>query len=296
MKKLLLFSLMALAIQTQAQNVGIGNPAPAEKLDVTGNINVTGTIKANGTDGTAGQILMKNNAGILSWGDACEYKNFKVYEFTTAGAFQNFTVPAGVSKIKVQMWGAGGKGQTITGGASTNGAGGGGGGYLEATLQVAPTMAFNVIIGEGATAANGNSSGGNTILGLPTLGYSIYAYGGENTSGIASAMVAGDGGGYNFPVSLTTAIGIKGEPGNTNITSYMQKSATEFPTSIKWGNGGDAGNTDNTGGKGGHTLIGAFIYEDVYGGGKGKVPGGGGAARNITTESDGANGRMIIYW
>ena len=60
MKKLIILSLMAMAIKTQAQNVGIGNPIPAEKLDVTGNINVTGTIKANGVDGTANQVLAKN--------------------------------------------------------------------------------------------------------------------------------------------------------------------------------------------------------------------------------------------
>jgi hypothetical protein len=67
MKKLLFFSLMALAIQTQAQNVGIGNPTPNEKLDVTGNINVTGTIKANGVDGTAGQVLAKNASNNMAW-------------------------------------------------------------------------------------------------------------------------------------------------------------------------------------------------------------------------------------
>lgn len=50
------------------RNVGIKNPTPAEALDVTGNINVTGTIKANGIDGTANQVLMKNGSGILSWG------------------------------------------------------------------------------------------------------------------------------------------------------------------------------------------------------------------------------------
>jgi hypothetical protein len=47
-------------------DVGIGNTAAAEKLDVTGNINVTGTIKANGVAGTAGQILTTSGS-TLAW-------------------------------------------------------------------------------------------------------------------------------------------------------------------------------------------------------------------------------------
>jgi hypothetical protein len=80
MKKLFLFTLMAIAIQAQAQNVGIGNPAPNEKLDVTGNINVTGTIKANGVDGTANQVLAKNASNNMAWVNTAHANNtrFKV--------------------------------------------------------------------------------------------------------------------------------------------------------------------------------------------------------------------------
>jgi uncharacterized protein (TIGR02145 family) len=67
MKKLLFLSLLALNIQINAQNVGIGTPNPTEKLDVTGNINVTGTIKANGVAGTAGQVLTNNGGNSMSW-------------------------------------------------------------------------------------------------------------------------------------------------------------------------------------------------------------------------------------
>ena len=42
-----------------AQNVGINNPNPNEKLDVNGNINVTGTIKANGSAGSPNQVLKR---------------------------------------------------------------------------------------------------------------------------------------------------------------------------------------------------------------------------------------------
>jgi Protein of unknown function (DUF1566) len=69
MKKLLLLTLLALNTQINAQNVGIGSPAPTEKLDVTGNINVTGTIKANGVAGTAGQVL-KSTGSAMAWENA----------------------------------------------------------------------------------------------------------------------------------------------------------------------------------------------------------------------------------
>jgi hypothetical protein len=75
MKKIILLSLLAFYTQLNAQNVGIGNPAPAEKLDVTGNINVTGTIKANGVDGTARQVLAKNESNNLAWVNTAHANN-----------------------------------------------------------------------------------------------------------------------------------------------------------------------------------------------------------------------------
>ena len=94
-----------------AQNVGIGNPAPAEKLDVNGNINLTGTIKANGVDGTANQVLMKNGSGVLQWGNICDFKNFLTFYSSST-----FTISAGVTKIMAELWGAGGGGNANAGG------------------------------------------------------------------------------------------------------------------------------------------------------------------------------------
>ena len=44
-------------------NVGVGNSAPSEKLDVTGNVRFSGALMPNNTAGTAGQVLTSAGAG-----------------------------------------------------------------------------------------------------------------------------------------------------------------------------------------------------------------------------------------
>src|SRR6185295_15718229 len=57
----------SLLILRRTGNIGIGNTNPLNKLDVTGNINVTGTIKANGVTGQPGQVLGVTESGNMSW-------------------------------------------------------------------------------------------------------------------------------------------------------------------------------------------------------------------------------------
>jgi hypothetical protein len=166
MKRISLLSVVYwFSLSLAAQNVGINNPTPAEKLDVNGNINVTGTIKANGVDGTANQVLMKNSSGNLAWGDICNYKNAVTLTSTSGGTW---TVPANVTSILVEVWGAGGGGNIL--------AGGGGGGYCRAHFTVAPGATVSYNAGTGGTgsisssAVNGSSSQ-CTVNGIPVTGY-----------------------------------------------------------------------------------------------------------------------------
>ena len=69
------FSILGVNNNTQALTirtsgfVGIGTTNPSKKLDVVGDINLTGTIFSSGTSGTSGQILTSTGTG-LQWVNA----------------------------------------------------------------------------------------------------------------------------------------------------------------------------------------------------------------------------------
>lgn len=74
MKKLNLYLLLFFYTNiSKSQNLGINKTNPTESLDVNGNINLSGTIKANGVDCLANQVLMKNNTGAMVWGNLADY-------------------------------------------------------------------------------------------------------------------------------------------------------------------------------------------------------------------------------
>lgn len=299
MKITKLIFLLAYSFSFYAQNVGINNDKPAYSLDVTGDINLTGNVLANENAGTANQVLMKNSGNFLIWGDIEEFRNYRVFNFTSKNAIQSFNIPSGITKIKVQAWGGGGKGFQVLNVSPGAGAGGGGGGYLEGTLNVNPAQVLNIIVGAGANISDNVAS--NSIIELPSV-YTLTAFAGGTTSGSNNSAIAGGGGNYSFTGTLTTIIGVKGETGKPSKFSYEQISATTFGRSSTYGDGGNSGNTSYTGGKG------RYFYQDITTpallttismgiGAQGAVPGGGGAAESSTTNiSDGGNGRIIIYW
>ena len=48
-------------------HIGIGTSSPAYPLDVTGNMNISGGLRANGSSGTSGQVLTSSGGGAMSW-------------------------------------------------------------------------------------------------------------------------------------------------------------------------------------------------------------------------------------
>lgn len=72
MKRYLSFFSLAILLfpaLIQAQNVGIGIAAPAQKLHVNGNLRFDGALMPNGIAGTTGQVLISQGAGVAPiWG------------------------------------------------------------------------------------------------------------------------------------------------------------------------------------------------------------------------------------
>jgi hypothetical protein len=85
--------------------------------------------------------------------------------FTTDGTF---TVPSGVTSIRVEVWGKGGNGDHPGGGDTGNG--GGGGGYIAADVSVSPAQEFDV-----------NFAGGSVRF--ANAGLSLNIIGGEGATG-----------------------------------------------------------------------------------------------------------------
>ena len=102
-----------------------------------------------------------------------------------AGTY-SFTVPAGVTQITVEAWGAGGRGGTRT--SNGTGGGGGGGGYSSRTFTVIPGTTYNYSVGSGGN--NSSIHGGNTTF---TAGAnSVVANGGR---GVDDNIATGGAGG-----------------------------------------------------------------------------------------------------
>ena len=213
--------------------------------------------------------------------------------FTATGSF---TVPAGVTSITVECWGAGGGG----GGASTTnpcaGGGGGGGSYARSIISVTPGNSYTVTVGTAGTAGAAGATGG-------TGGYSWFY-------SSSTILAAGGTGG----VGVTTGSGSGGSGGSTSssigTTLYAGgNGAAGVSTTGGGGGGGGAGNSNpggaasgSTGGTGGVTGggNGANGQTGNGNGSAGTVPGGGGSGARRTsgnrTGGAGSRGQIIITY
>jgi hypothetical protein len=123
----------------------------------------------------------------------------------TSGNY-TFIVPAGVTELKVEAWGAGGRGGSkASGGGNQPYGGGGGGAYSLVTINVTPGNQINYTVGAGSnTASPGGASlaslGGTDIVralgGSSKSGSTLNgASGGQLSGGIGDSLFSGGSGG-----------------------------------------------------------------------------------------------------
>ncbi len=307
MRNVIILLTITATFQAQAQNTGIGTTTPTEKLDVNGNINVAGTIKVNGIDGTAGQVLMKNSSGNLNWGDFGDFKN--VAAFTdTSGTFINWNVPAGITRVWVELWGGGGAGLI---------AGGGGGGYMSLLFNVTPAQTLLVTVGKGGKdnqTVSGtltyNQSGGDSRIDISSQYYIANGGGGAATSTVFSFIqyIAGVGGGYFTSVSATTSprgpfYAQSGQSGGIFHNEYNSIGSNQYFRLSYYGDGGNSANAGDYMAKGSFEEFSIIISTSstrtfhnparagIFPGG-----GGGGGPQLVNDNRAGANGLVLIHY
>jgi hypothetical protein len=305
--------------------VGIGTNTPTEKLDVAGIGRVEGSMKVAGTssagadiklyedtdngtnyvgfkapasvtadllwtlpatDGDADQVLKTDGAGALGWasagGGGGGGANAQV--FTANGTF---TIPTGVTALKVTVVGGGGNGGLASGEDAGAGGGGGGGVAIKWLTGLTPGNTLAVVRG---TAGNTSSvsSGTETISTISATGGAA----GPTSTGTESAGGAG-GSGSGGDINVTGGTGGGGY--HTGSRGYGGGGASPYsigseatrnrvgvggpgPFGGRAGNGGNASNGEAASGYGN--------------------AGGGGGTNDTTDRSGGAGapGIVIFEW
>ena len=137
--------------------------------------------------------------------------------FTATGSF---TVPAGVTSITVECWGAGGGG----GGASTTnpcaGGGGGGGSYARSIISVTPGNSYTVTVGTAGTAGAAGATGGTGGYSWFYSSSTILAAGGAGGVGVTTGSGSGGSGGLTSS-SIGTDSSISSRTGFSTISASI---------------------------------------------------------------------------
>ncbi len=208
-------------------------------------------------------------------------------EITTNGTF---TVPAGVTRLLVEAWGAGGGGggdggmATIAGGG---GGAGGNGGYARGVVEVTPGATLEIVVGEGGAAgaqgSDGSDGGSSEVRASGIALVSAQGGGGGDAGAVMDGGAGGAGGGCSSNVAIcrTSSGGDGGFSGACTVNGEVR-----FP-----GDAGEprtpvAGSVAPLGAQGGRGAMGAFL------------PGPGCNIPSIPGRpaTGGSNGYILITW
>jgi hypothetical protein len=147
----------------------------------------------------------------------------------------NWTVPAGVTRIIVEMWGAGANGQTLQSvGANIACNGGGGGEYTMYDLAVSPNEILSFIIGYPSVTGRNSTY---ILRGATTIAFSEGGY--DNQGGFNTT----------FPNLTGLVRSVAGEDGGFADMSFQTVNASTWRKMIKSGAGGGTYPSFKNGGK-----------------------------------------------
>ena len=155
-----------------------------------------GTKEANTGAGTSGQFLQSAGSGAPVWATpAGGFSNIQV--FTSSGTF---TVPAGITKVKVTVVGGGAGATNYSATFGSSGGGGAGGTAIKIISGLTPGGTVSVTVGTGGAAGTGG--------GTSSFGAYCSATGGSTGSVGSSNNKPGVGGtGSSGDINITGGIG-----------------------------------------------------------------------------------------
>jgi len=260
----------------------------------SGDVTLAGTlVVANGgtgltSPGTSGNVLTSNGTAWTSAAPTSSFIGSQGQVFTSSGTF---TVPSGITAVKVTVIGGGGNGGNATGTTSSAGGGGGGGCAIEYVTGLTPggtvTVTVGAVAGTSSFGAFCSATGGATAVNNATPGTASNGGAGGSGSG-GNINISGGGGQAGSIVSGSNTLGGNGGATN-NADAYINTTAVRdtgsanlLPTTVGFfGRGGFAGNVANGGAATG------------FGNG-----GGGGGTSDSTDRTGGAgtSGIVIVEW
>ena len=215
----------------------------------------------------------------------------QIIDFDYTGSEQSYTIPAGVSKVQLEVWGAQGGNASVEG--SYMGAGGAGG-YSKGLYSVSEGNTLYVVVGgqgtsstsitssgtlQGGYNGGGNSMGGDTYCAVAAGGGATHI---STTSGVLSSL---------SPSSVIIVAGGGGGAGTSSNSSYTQYGTGGYGGGVSGGTGISGYASYSPGGGGTQSQGGSkcpssdYSYEGSFGqggnqtgnsGGWGAGAGGGG--------------------
>lgn len=277
------------------------------------------------TLGSDGKVLSSQLPA--STGGGGSGPGFGTQLYATPGAM-TWTVPTGVTRVFVQIWGAGGGGDS---GGWGGGWGGAGGGYAEAWCIVTPGNNVAVIVGAGGLGGlegvRTGQPGGNSSFGTCSTAtggnfgtdHSRYAVGYDLGLGELGYFAANDR--VISMVNMRTAWhdgslpfgSLRPDMGGIGGSNGGGQNSNAYPggTAIKGGGGGGgggagingaggAGGASGAGGTGGNgaSLDGTGAFTNCTAGTAPAGGGGGGGWNSGTSNAgcDGASGQVRVWW